>query len=268
MTRRGRWYTRTMRRLFPAPTPAEPGATPLAREEVLAELGFEDVPNDAMTVRAVFVSSLDGAIAGGDGRSGTLSTPLDRAVFLHQRDSADAIIVGAGTARGEGYGPVRAKPALLAQRRARGQRDAPVLCLVTGSLAVDPAAPLIAESHERVLVATTDDADWERVEQLAQVTDVARCGHGQVDLRRVVSVLADRGLHRVVCEGGPTLLGAMLAADLVDELSLTHAPLMVGGGPAGRLAAGPAPAAPLEMALVAAYLDDDQTMLTRWRRDR
>jgi 5-amino-6-(5-phosphoribosylamino)uracil reductase len=76
--------------------------------------------------------------------------------------------------------------------------------------------------------------------------------------------LARRGLHRVLCEGGPSLFGTLIAADAVDELCLTLAPMLAGGS-AGRIARGPAgtPARPLALA---GALQADGVLLLRYRR--
>ncbi|MER6799386.1 dihydrofolate reductase family protein, partial [Amycolatopsis mediterranei] len=78
-------------------------------------------------------------------------------------------------------------------------------------------------------------------------------------------VLAARGLRRVDCEGGPGLFARLVAADLVDQLCLTVAPLLV-AGTAGRIAAGAAPAAARRLALASILVEDGFTFL-RYRRD-
>ena len=80
----------------------------------------------------------------------------------------------------------------------------------------------------------------------------------------LLAELAHRGLDRVLCEGGPSLLGTLQAADAVDELCLTVAPVLV-GGEAGRIAQGPPGVHPRRMALVGALQADD-ALLLRYRR--
>jgi riboflavin biosynthesis pyrimidine reductase len=76
--------------------------------------------------------------------------------------------------------------------------------------------------------------------------------------------MSRRGLNRVLCEGGPLLLGTLQAADAVDELCLTLSPLLAGGG-AGRIARGPDGSPPRAMTLVG-VLHADDTLLLRYRR--
>jgi riboflavin biosynthesis pyrimidine reductase len=252
-----------MRRMYSTqlPAPAE-----LTFQEYLAAMAMP-ARADGSWVRSVFVSSVDGAATGPDGRSGSLSTTNDATLFLHQRQLADVIVVGAGTARNEHYGPVKAKADAASARAERGQRPAPVLCLVSSRLDLDPADPIFTDSEERVVVATHSASDWSRVDEIGEVADVVRTPGEAVDLTAALAVLAERGLHRVVCEGGPSLHGEMIRQGVIDELLLTVAPVLVGGGSAPRISAGPHPAAAARpMELVDLVRDDDGTLFQRWQR--
>lgn len=88
-------------------------------------------------------------------------------------------------------------------------------------------------------------------------------GDEDFDVGYALRVLADRGLYRIQCEGGPHLLAEVAAADALDELCLTVSPLLTGGD-AGRIIAGGAvPDRPWELLHI---LEEDGTLLTRWRR--
>lgn len=187
-------------------------------------------------VRANFVSSVDGAVAVA-GLSRGLQTPGDNRVFAVLRDLADVILVGAGTARLEGYAVV----ALSARRRTIREQhgltpDLPT-AVVSRSLQVDPAGPLFAEGGPRTIVLTSAAADPAMRAQLQSRADVVICGDDVVDLGAARAALADRGLTRVLCEGGPTLFADLAAAALVEELCLTLSPLLAGPG-AGRITSG------------------------------
>lgn len=247
-----------MQRIYPGGGPHLDDVADLA-----AAYAFpEPSPGDCW-IRAMMISSLDGAAQGPDGKSGSLSSPADRWAFALQRGLADAILVGAGTVRAEGYGPAEVEPAYEALRHAAGQLAAPPIVVVSRQLDLDPAAPLFTEEPRRTIVVTVDSAPRQRRTALAAVADVVVAGDADVDLAAVRAALAERGYRRIVCEGGPHLLATVLAGGHVDELCLTFAPMTVGGTPLRLL--GELPMAPRDWRL-AHVIEDDGTLLTRWTR--
>ncbi len=177
------------------------------------------------------VGSLDGAVAV-DGTSGALGGDGDRAAFRALRALADVVLVGLGTARAESYRPTWQARHVEA-RAARGQPPLPRLALVTGSGEVPTDLRALDDPDRPPLVVTTPDGAAvaaPRVGERAEVVAVAATAAGRVDPVAAVAALAERGLGRVVCEGGPTLNNAMLTAGVVDELFVTIAPTLVGGG--------------------------------------
>jgi len=188
-------------------------------------------------VRASMVSTLDGSAVGPDGLSGGLGGAVDRAAFTVMRGLCDVVVVGAGTVRAEGYGPPPVDPVFTERRRARGQRPAPALAVVTRSGDV-PAANDLFEGSSPTFVVTTARADLTKLREEAGPDQVIVAGDADVDLDDAIRVLAARGFRRILLEGGPSLLGHTLAAGRVDELCLTWAPLMV-AGPGPRIAVGP-----------------------------
>jgi riboflavin biosynthesis pyrimidine reductase len=188
-------------------------------------------------VRANMVSTLDGSASGADGVSGSVSSPVDKATFGVLRGLADVILVGAGTVRAEGYSAPTAKPQFADRREAGGQRPAPALAIVTrsGRLPTDTG---LFNGPSPTYVVTTSTAQLEPLRALAGPDRVMVAGDEDLDVEDAISVLAGRGLGRILLEGGPSLLGSALAANRVDELCLTWSPLLVGGtGP--RIALGP-----------------------------
>ena len=177
------------------------------------------------------VGSLDGAVTVG-GTSGALGGGGDLAAFRALRALGDVVLVGLGTAIAEDYRPTW-QPRQLSARAARGQEPLPRLALVTGSGEVPEDHRVLGDPDRPPLVITTTaraDIARSRVRGRAEVVAVPTAADGRVDLQAAVAALADRGLMRVVCEGGPTLNNAMLAAGVVDELFVTVAPTLVGGG--------------------------------------
>jgi len=215
-------------------------------------------------------TSADGATAL-DGVSAALCGAVDRAVFGAIRAVADVILVGAATVRAEDYGPARPSAAGQALRVARGQAPAPRIAVVSGTLSVDPAARLLAEAGpgEGPLVLTTAAAPADRRAALAaagaEVLDVTAATDGTVDLLAALTVLRQRGAAVVLCEGGPTLTGQLVAADVVDEWCLTLGPVLV-GGTSDRAAVGPPAGPPVGLRLVRLVTGDDGTCCLRYVR--
>jgi riboflavin-specific deaminase-like protein len=179
-------------------------------------------------VRINMVASADGAIADARGRSGSIGGAADREVFRILRAHTDVIVVGAGTARIEAYGPHRL-PTALAGRRSEEGRPAPAaIAVVSASLDLDPAAPLFSEASTPTMVLTTARADATRRRALAQVAEVHVAGDGAVEPRRALAVLREAGHGRVLVEGGPSVNAGWLQAGLIDELCLTIAPSLLG----------------------------------------
>jgi riboflavin biosynthesis pyrimidine reductase len=204
-----------------APEPGEAG---------LAALYAYDPPRRGeSTVRANMVASLDGAAWGPDERSGSINDAADWRVFRVLRALADVVLVGAGTARAEGY------TALDRPRGLEHLHAAPLeLAVVTRSGAVPER--LVGTDRPPFVLTGPDGASRARGDVPPDRVLVVGAGT-DLDLAAGLAELARRGLTRVLAEGGPTLLGDLLAADLVDELCVTTTPRLVGPGP-GRIVAG------------------------------
>lgn len=244
-----------MRRLLPAP----------AGDHVdLDELYWiDDVGHQH--VRAVMVASADGA-AQAHGRAAGLSGPADTALFAVLRGHADVIVAGATTVRVEGYAGDRPPDARREWRRAGGMSEAPRIAVVTRTCTLDPASGLFTDTVAKPIVITHRGAPRRRVAALAEVADLVIVGDGDVDIPAALDVLAERGLRRVNCEGGPRLLSQVAAAGRLDQLSLTISPLLVGGS-ALRILHGSLfdPPPRLRLALV---LEDDGFLFLRYDHDR
>jgi diaminohydroxyphosphoribosylaminopyrimidine deaminase/5-amino-6-(5-phosphoribosylamino)uracil reductase len=173
--------------------------------------------------------SLDGkvAAAGGDGR--WISSPESRRQVHQMRAAADAVMVGAGTAR-------RDDP-LLTARDADGPDPVRVVVSRTGDLPVEARLSTTARECPTILLTASIDPERELALAASGVEVVRAAG-----LRDGLAQLARRGLVDILCEGGPTLAGALLAEGLVDRLVVFVAPLVLGRG-APDLVALPAPTA-------------------------
>jgi riboflavin biosynthesis pyrimidine reductase len=218
----------------------------------------------ACWVMAHVVAGLDGSAAI-RGRVGALSTAPDAQLFSLMRALADVVLVGAETVRAEGYGAVRLPRERVEAREAAGRPGTPPLAVVTRSLELDWSARAFADAPpwSRTLVITCAAAEPARLERARAAADVVIAGDDRVDPELALLELAERGHRVVLCEGGPTWLGEVVAAGLLDELCLTVSPLM-GGDP---LPVSITPAgAPLDHFALCHVLRDGDTLFLRYER--
>lgn len=227
-------------------SPSEGQLDDLALEQLYA------APADRSWLRVNFVSSLDGAATGADGRSGSINTPADFRVFQLLRRLSDVVVVGAGTVRAEGY------PALRDEDPA-----APVLAVVSGRGALPPTVAAMTSPPGAALLVTRSGADARELDRAREVLGaehVILAGDDEVDLPRARNLLEERGLRHLLCEGGPSLFGDLLGAGLVDEVDLTWAPTMVGGAHRRILRAGDLDV-PLHPLVI---VEEDGSVIGRW----
>ncbi len=202
-----------------------------------------DVPADDLWVRASMITSVDGAATGPDGLSGGLNNEPDHAVFGALRGLADAILVGAGTARDETYGPA----------------DVPIVLVSRGGRLPDGLVG--AERGRVVMVVPAGAAHRREAEEVLGAEHVWVLGEDEVDLTALRDRMAGQGWREVTCEGGPATLGALLAAGVVDEVAATVVPRVLAGGHP-RMTDGPAVDRSLELM---SLLEDGGTLMGRWR---
>jgi riboflavin biosynthesis pyrimidine reductase len=217
-------------------------------------------------LRVNFISTIDGA-AHLDGSSTGLGTPSDKQVFGVLRELADVILVGAGTARAEDYGGARTNEARREWRLDRGLAAVPPVAIVSAGAHIDPTSRLLTDTSVAPIILTCTDAPAERKAQLtAAGAEVLEIGTDQVSTEAILTTLEGLGLDRILCEGGPSLFGQLVADDAVDELCITTSPLLV-SGTTGRIAVSPQTVR-TPMARAHLLTDDDGTVLTRWVRAR
>jgi riboflavin biosynthesis pyrimidine reductase len=210
--------------------PLGPGGPRQTARGIVEALGL-DVPPAGGRPRVVasMIASADGR-ATVEGSSAGLGHPADRALLRELRTAVDAILVGPATLRAEGYA------ALLdadqrKRRIARGLEAQPIVSTVTRSGDVPVEVGLFAEPDARIQVYAEAAIDLDgRGGRVA----VERFAPGGATPVAVLAHLArERGVRSVLCEGGPTLLRALVAAGCVDDLLITLAPFVVAGqGPA------------------------------------
>lgn len=215
-------------------------------------------PSPEEWLRANMVASVDGAATLG-GRVGDLTGSADQDVLIALRMLADAVLVGAGTVRAEGYGPIDVAPEWADHRREVGLVPVPPLAIVSNSGELDTSASVFTDAEVGPLIVVPETCP--RLDVLRAHGEVITAGDRTVDLDAALTGLRERGYRRILCEGGPTLLGDLVAADLLDELCLAVSPMLAGG--ASGIA--PRPESTKQLELASARRDGDYLFL-RYRR--
>jgi riboflavin-specific deaminase-like protein len=235
---------------------------PISQDE-LTRLYEHPDPGDRPWVRTNFVSTLDGAVQGPDGRAGTINTESDRLVFALQRAMSDVILVGAGTVRAEHYRAVDLDPWQRQLRAELGLQPHPTLAVVSRSCRLPEHISAVPGGEAGpVLILTTAASRSGRPEFHDQVEIVELTGDSAIPPSELITALTARGLRRVLCEGGPQLNHAMHAAGLVDEICLTFSPMIIGGD-GSRTTAGPL-IEPDQFRLAHCIAADDSSLLLRY----
>lgn len=204
-------------------------------------------PPHAQWLRTNLVAGIDGGARGSDGISDGLSNPIDRRVLGAIRRSADVVLVGASTVRAEGFRVPHA--ARLAVVSTSGD---------FGDAVVDPES--VARVTVYCPVGFAEKVTSGLHDSSVAVVEVTADG-GRIDPAALIRALHARGADSIVCEGGPSLVGQLLDADLVDEVCLTTAPMLAGstspvfaGGGAGT-----------RVELTQLLADDLGALYARWR---
>jgi riboflavin-specific deaminase-like protein len=229
-----------LRRLLP-----EPGEWTVEDAVAQLDLGAR-APAARPYVVGNMVSSADGRAALG-GKSGGLGNAADRELFHELRTAPDAVMVGSGTLRVERYGRFVRDPARRDRRVAAGLAPDPIGCVVSRSLRLPTDIPLFQDPDSTIVVYTSSEAKLEPCPARVLLVELPEA---ELTLTTVLGRLrADHGVRSVLCEGGPTILGALLAEGLLDELFLSLAPKLAGGGHDLTTVEGPGLADPVELEL-------------------
>ncbi len=216
---------RGLARLRAAGIAVEVGCAGEAAAEVNAGF-FRRIVDGRPLVTLKLATSLDGRIATASGESQWITGPSARAAGHRLRAENDAILVGSQTA-------VVDNPELTC-RLPGLEGHSPIRLVMDGHLRLPLTAKMVvsAKRHPTWLI-TRGGNDAERLQAYAdcgvEILEVPAADDGKIDLPAALGVLAQRGLTRVLVEGGSHLAAALLRDDLVDRLAWFRAPLLLGG---------------------------------------
>ena len=181
---------------------------------------------------------------------------------------SDALVTGTGSLRAQGATRSIVRPHLVALRAERGLPPNPITCVVSrsGRLALD--MPFFSRQSVPRLVATTDQHAEELAGLYGDAAELLPCGESDVSPERLLAHLAARGVQRVALLGGGQVNADWFAADLVDEIELTLAPLLFGGASAPTPIDGPGLLCARQLDLLAHEVVDGCVFVTyRVRRE-
>ncbi|MDO8213022.1 dihydrofolate reductase family protein [Conexibacter sp. CPCC 206217] len=231
-------------------TRLQPDPGPVDSDALLGDLGLAARAHpDRPYVISNFATTADGRIAL-EGRSGAIGDDGDHELFRRLRTQADALLVGTGTIGQEGYGrPIRADD-LRALRERIGLAPSMPLATITRSGRLPLEIPLFQDPDAHVIVYTTADAQPPAVPARVDLHRVDSERDGPLLSAALRHMRVEHGIRSVLCEGGPLLLSGLLHERLVDELFLTIAPLLAGGGPDPAMTTGAALADPARLELL------------------
>jgi 5-amino-6-(5-phosphoribosylamino)uracil reductase len=177
--------------------------------------------------------SIDGYLSSGTDTRLLLSNEADFDRVDAERAASDAILVGAGTIRKDNPRLLVRSPERRAARVALGLSPSPMKVTVTERIEIDCAASFFADDGAEKVVYCPTGAVAPARGRFGPAAAVVDAGE-PVTLRRVCDDLGERGVRRLMVEGGGTVHTQLLTCDLADELQLVVAPFFVGDARACR----------------------------------
>jgi riboflavin biosynthesis pyrimidine reductase len=233
-----------------APEPARP-----AHELLAAIRPQERAGAERPFVFVNMIATADGRAAL-DGSTRELGSEADLELLLELRGIADAVLIGTGTLRAEGYDRLVRSEERRGRRLDAGLAEDPVAVLLTRRFDIPWEAGLFQAPEQPVLIYTGVPGSPPDVPAPVEVVvlDVPSPAAAFADLRA-------RGVRALLCEGGPTLFGALVAAGDVDELFLTIAPVLTGDEAEPTIVSGGRLAQPARMELLWALRSGSELFL-------
>ncbi|MDN3354511.1 dihydrofolate reductase family protein [Actinomadura sp. DC4] len=177
-------------------------------------------------------TSLDGYIDDTAPERLRLSNSCDFDRVDQVRAGCDAILIGATTLRRDNPRLLVNAPERRAARQARNLPPYPLKVTLTAGGDLDPGLRFWHHGGDK-LVYAPDDAATEIKERLGDLAEVVGLGK-RVDPAEVLDDLGERGIGRLMVEGGGTVHTQFLTAGLADEIHLAIAPFFVGDADAPR----------------------------------
>lgn len=183
--------------------------------------------------------SADGKLSTRERRQVRISGPADFARVDRIKAESDAVMVGIGTVLADDPSLTVKSPDLQVMRIAQGMPGHPVRIVVDSMARTPPDASILHKGEGERIIACSERANPEKKAVLGCSATVLVAGRDRVDLPLLLSLLHERGIRRLMVEGGGTLIAGLFSAGLVDELTCFVGNMIIGGSDAPTLADGP-----------------------------
>jgi len=145
------------------------------------------------------------------------------------KNSVDAIMVGIGTIISDNPSLTIKSDALKRKRRDEGLMENPIRIVIDGRCRIPLNSDVLKKGEGERIIATSMSADDEKIKILSRYADVIKAGIDKVDLVELMKILYNRGIRRIMVEGGGELAWGLINANLVDELYYFISPTIIGG---------------------------------------
>jgi 2,5-diamino-6-(ribosylamino)-4(3H)-pyrimidinone 5'-phosphate reductase len=173
--------------------------------------------------------SADGKISTRERRQVRISGPRDYGRVDVLKAGQDAVVVGIGTILADNPSLTVKSPVLREDRRRNGKDENPVRVVVDSQARTPPEADILQKGTGERIIAVAESAPGDRVERLRVRATVLTAGKDRVDLARLLRLLHERGIRKVMVEGGGTLIWGFFSRALVDEFYTFVGPVIIGG---------------------------------------
>ena len=219
-----------------------------------------------MTRPFVFINSAmsaDGKISSFERCQVRISGQADKARVDLLRAESDAVMVGVGTVLADDPSlRVKSQSSRLA-RRTKGREEDPLRIIADSRARTPPFAKVLGPE---CIVAVTDCAPLERMDRLSSTkSEIIVCGKERVDLTQLFTQLFDRGVKRLMVEGGATLNWSLISLGLVDEIYVYIGATIIGGENAPTLVDGPGFKEHFPRLTLSCVERLDEGVLLKWR---
>ena len=181
-------------------------------------------------IHAHFAMTADGKISTKNFTPSQFTSPADKARIGQIRARHDAILAGRGTVAADTMSMRLSSAQLRKERLKAGLPPEPLRVVISNTGKIDPAWKIFQHTGSPIVILSTTRMPLKLRAVLAPLCDLHLYESPSVPLAAALAMLrAEYGVKSLVCEGGGSLLRSLAAADLVDEIHLTLAPILFGG---------------------------------------